>query len=261
MNGETICCSSIDEETLNLWQNYIKTKDIKIRNELVLIYMPILKKIAFKVYQKFRGIDSVEELVSEGMIALITAIDRFDLDRGVKFETYVSYRVHGAMLDYINKQSGMVRRVRDISREISSAREELTTALGREPEKTELAEYLGVSPENLDKKLQESRPISVISLDQIITDDNMDDRIIEISSGEQDDPVHIIEQGGFSAGLAKCISKLSREHQLVLSLFYTEDFSVTEIADILNTEPKRISQLRFQAIKRLKKLMEDEKDF
>ena len=260
MKSETMCSTKIDEDTLKLWQDYIKTRDIKIRNELVLIYMPVLKKVASKVYKKYRNIESIEELVSEGMIALITAIDRFELDRDVKFETFVSYRVHGAMLDYINKQSGYVRRVRDISKEILSAKEELTAELEREPEKSELATYLGISSEELDRKLQECHPVSVVSLDQIITDDGMDDRLLEVSSGEQDDPLYIVEQGGFSAVLTKCISKLNKEQQLVLALFYKEDLSVSEIADILNTDAKRISQLRFQSIKKLKKMMEDEKD-
>jgi len=261
MTTEAVKYSKIDEETVHLWTHYIETKDINVRNEIVLKYMPILKKVAFKVYQTYRSVDSVEELVSEGMIALITAIDRFELDRDVKFETYVSYRVHGAMLDYINKQNGYVRRVRDISKEISRARDELVSVIGREPDRAEFADYLGISVEELDKKLQESHPISVISLDQMVTDENMDDRQIEISSGEQDNPINIIDQGGFSNELAKCISKLNHEQQLVLSLLYKEDLTVAEIADILNTDSKRISQLRFQAIKKLKKMMEDEKDF
>lgn len=251
-----------NEETWDLWVEYSKTKDINIRNELVLIYMPVLKKVAFKIYKTYRGVESVEELVSEGMVALITSIDRFDIDRDIKFETFVSYRVHGAMIDYINKQSGYARKVRDISKEISTAREELTAEMGREPEKSELATYLGLSLDELDEKLKESQPISLISLDQMITDENMDERAIEISSGEQENPVNIIiEQEGLSSELAKCIDKLNYEQQLVLSLFYKEDLTVTEIADILNTDSKRVSQLRFQAIKRLKKMMEDEKDF
>lgn len=261
MEAETLCRLKIDDDTLTLWQDYIKTKDINIRNELVLVYMPILRKVANKVYRKYRCLDSVEELVSEGMIALITAIDRFDLERDVKFETFVSYRIHGAMLDYINKQNGYVRRVRDISKELFTAKEELTSEIGREPDKTELALYLGISTEDLDKRMQESHPINIVSLDQMITDDNMDEHIFEVSSGEQDNPMYIVEQGGFSSTLTRCIKKLNKEQQLVLSLFYKEDLSVSEIADILNTDAKRIAQLRFQSVKKLKKMMEDEKDF
>lgn len=261
MTSEAVKYLKTEEETLDLWTQYTETKDINIRNELVLKYMPVLKKVAFKVYQTYRGVDSVEELVSEGMVALITSIDRFDLDREVKFETYVSYRVHGAMLDYINKQNGYARRVRDISKEMSRAREDLMSVIGREPDREELADYLGISVEELDKKLQESHPISLISLDQVTTDENMDDRMFEISSGEKDNPINIIDKGGFSKELVKCLGKLNHEQQLVLSLLYKEDLTVAEIADILNTDSKRVSQLRFQAVKRLKKMMEDEKDF
>lgn len=247
--------SKLDSNELKLWNNYKKTGDLDVRNQLVLHYMPVLKKVALKVYKNNSSIESVDELVSEGMIALITAIDRFELDRDVKFETYVSYRVHGAMLDYINKQSGYVRKVRDIMKELTQAREALTSDLGREPEKQEIADYLGISVKELVNKMEIGHPVHLVSLDQTFTDNNSDEIFLELSTGDEENPINIIEGSGLSATLVNCICKLNKEQQLVLSLFYKEDLSIAEIADILNQDSKHISQVRFQAIKKLKKLL------
>ena len=242
--------SRTDSEVMDLWMTYKYTKSIEIRNKLVLYYMPVLKKVAIRVYSTYRGAESPEELVSEGMVALISAIDRFDLSREVKFETFVSHRVHGAMLDFINKQSGIVRRVRDISKEINTARDELKADLEREPTRLEMAEYLGLTPEEYDKRLVEGKPAAVFSLDQMMDDARENDRHFDVSSGIEDTPEYVAEQNlGFSEGLVKAISKLNSDQQLVLSLFYKDDLTIAEIADILDMDPKRVSQLRFQAIK------------
>lgn len=255
MNENVAQRNDVDNETLDLWQRYIETKNIEIRNKLVLIYMPLIKKIAFKVFQNYPCADSMDELVSEGMVALINAIDRFDLERDVKFETYVSYRIQGSMLDYINKQNGYVRKVHEISKEITNAKNQLGVQLGREPTKSEVADFLGLSMEELDKKYQEIQPISFISLDQMTRDSNMDEKTFEVSSGPKDDPDVIVDQDVYSDTLVNSIKKLNKEQQLVLSLFYKEELSVTEIADIMNTNSQRVSQVRFQAIKKLKKVM------
>ncbi|MDD6807466.1 MAG: sigma-70 family RNA polymerase sigma factor [Oscillospiraceae bacterium] len=249
--------TKIDPEIMDLWLEYDRTKNLDVRNKLVIHYMPILKKVAIKVYNTYKGAESPEELVSEGMIALINAIDRFELDRDVKFETFVSHRVHGAMLDFINKQSGMVRKVRDISKEINTAKDELKADLGREPTRLEMAEYLGLSPEEYDKRLAEGRPMAVYSLDQMIDDAQENERHFDISSGIEDTPEYIVEQSmGYSSELVDAITKLTYEQQLVLSLFYKEELTIAEIAEIMEEDPKRVSQIRFQAIKKLRKFLE-----
>lgn len=258
MSLESSQNAKIDPEILDLWLKYGETKDIEIRNKLVLHYMPILNKVAHKVYNTYRGAESPEELVSEGMIALINSIDRFDLDRDVKFETFVSHRVHGAMLDFLNKQSGIVRKVRDISKEMNAAADELKADLGREPTRLEMATYLGLSLEEYDKRKAEGKPVAVYSLDQMIEDANENERYFDLSSGVEDTPEYALEQGiSYSDDLVNAISKLTSEQQLVLSLFYKDELSIAEIADITETDPKRVSQIRFQAIKKLKKYMEN----
>jgi RNA polymerase sigma factor for flagellar operon FliA len=239
------------------WVQYQRTKSPEIRNQLVLHYIPIVKKIALNMYRRYRYFDSVDELVGEGVIALMGAIDRFDINRNVKFETFISYRVKGSMLDYINKQNGYVRKIYEISKRFSAAKEDLMAELTREPTREEMANYLEMSMEEYEKNLLEIKPVNTVSLNQMTYDSNMDEKQTEISSGPQDDPAEILSSQEYSEVLAEGIKKLNQEQQLVLALFYKEDLTVKEIAEIMNTNTQRVSQVRFQAIKRLKKLAEN----
>lgn len=245
-----------EEEISCLWTEYQKTKNSDIRNKLVLHYIVLVKKIAYKIFRNYRCFDSLDELVSEGIVALINAIDRFDIERNVKFETFISYRIQGSMLDYINKQNGYVRKIYELSKQLFKAKEELTASLKREPTREEIADFLHISIEEYERNLLEIKPISMVSLDQVVVDSNMDEKQIEVSSGIKDDPAEILTCNEYSEVLAEGIKKLNEEQQLVLSLFYKEDLTVKEIADIINTDTQRVSQIRFQAIKRLKKLIE-----
>lgn len=246
-----------DKRIAELWALYQRTKSPETRNQLVLHYMPVVKKIALNVYRRYRYFDSVDELVGEGVIALINAIDRFDLDRNVKFETFISYRIKGSMLDYINKQNGYVRKIYEISKRFSIAREELEARLTREPTREEMANHLKMTLEEYERNLLEIKPVSTISLNQMVVDSStMEEMQTEISSGPQDDPAEILSTQDFSDVLTQGIKKLNEEQQLVLALFYKEDLTVKEIAEIMNTNTQRVSQVRFQAVKRLKKLAE-----
>lgn len=247
----------VEKKVAEWWILYQRTKSPEIRNQLVLHYMPLVKKIALNVYRRYRYFDSVDELVGEGVIALINAIDRFDIDRNVKFETFISYRIKGSMLDYINKQNGYVRKIYEIAKRFSMAKEELKAQLTREPTREEMANQLNMSMEEYEKNLWEIEPVRTVSLNQMVFDSNMEEKQTEISSGPQDDPAEILSGQEYNAVLAEGIKKLNKEQQLVLALFYKEDLTVKEIAEIMNTNTQRVSQVRFQAIKRLKKLAEN----
>ena len=162
------------------------------------------------------------------------------------------------MLDYINKQNGYVRKIYEIFKRFSTAREELEAQLTREPTREEMANQLNMTMEEYEKNLLEIKPVSTISLNQMVLDSStMEEKHTEISSGPQDDPAEILSTQEFSEVLTEGIKKLNQEQQLILALFYKEDLTVKEIAEIMNTNTQRVSQVRFQAVKRLKKLAEN----
>lgn len=248
---------AMDRESLDMWIRYQTTKSTELRNQLVMKYLVIVKKIAYKIYRNYRFCDSTEELVGEGIVALISSIDKFDLSRNVKFETYASRRIQGSMMDYINKQNGYVRKIHEIAKAIATAREDLAVQIGYEPSNEELATYLQITVDQLKKQIQNIQPISVVSLDQMTWDFESDDHRIDVSSGEKDDPMVIVADSEYSDVLINCIKKLTKEQQLILSLFYKDELTIREIAEVANMTTQHASQVRFQAVKKLKKLLGD----
>lgn len=245
----------MDTDIAELWLQYIKTKDIGVRNAIILKYSEIVKKIAFRMCRAYHVFDISEELINEGIIALIQSVDKFDLSRNVKFETFASRRVHGSMLDFINKQNGYIRKIHDMTKNIHRAKEALRLKLQREPSNAEIAKHLEISEDQLEKDLFEIQPISIISLSQTKVTSDMDEMYLEIPAASESDPFFLIDSDELCDNLVACIEKLNNEQQLVLSLFYKEELTIKEIAEIMQTETTRISQIRFQAIKKLKRLL------
>lgn len=245
------------DDVMQLWDEYKRTNDNEIRNELVMHYMSLVKKIAFKTYRNAWFLDCADELVNEGVIAMINAIDRFDISQNIKFETFASRRIQGAMLDYIHKQSGFVRKIHEMSTMVNDARQRCCERLGQPPTNEELAEELNISLDELYNILQQIQPIKVMSINQPDSSNPDDEKILDISTGNEYDPIEILSKKEYNEELVKGIKKLSEQQQLVLALFYQEEFSVREIASTLNLSVEKVSQIRFQAIKKLKKLVSD----
>lgn len=241
----------------SMWEEYKNSNNINVRNQLVLHYMAFVKKIAFKTYRNAWFLDCADELVNEGVIAVINAIDRFDLSLNIKFETFASRRIQGAMLDYIRKQSGFVRKIHEMTTAINNAKDDFFYKHDRQPTNAELAEALSVSVVELDNMLKQIQPIKTFSIDQTDSNGSDDDKTFEISTGSEEDPIEILSKREYNEDLVRAIQQLNEQQQIVLSLFYKEEFSVGEIADILKLTPDKVSQIRFQAIKKMKKLIGD----
>lgn len=250
----------MDAGLAELWVQYTRSKDVGIRNELVLQYSEIVRKIAFKICRAYHVFDHSEELINEGIIALIYSIDKFEPERKIKFETFASHRVHGAMLDFINKKNGYVRRKHDLTKAIYRALEVLRAQLQREPTHAELAQHLEISEEQLALDLCEIQPISMISISQTRVTPDLEEVYLELPASPESDPAVLVDREELCEELATSIAKLNHEQQLVLSLFYQEELTIGEIAEILQMETTRVSQIRFQAIKKLKRLFNSEKE-
>lgn len=246
-----------DEKVVSLWRSYKQNGSTQMRNELVLHYMNLVKKIAFKTYKNAWYLECADELVNEGVIAMISVIDRFDVDMGIKFETFASRRIQGAMVDYIHKQSGFVRKIHEMTKKINLAKDEFVQTYGRLPDNNELAQKMGISRDELETMIYESQPVKTFSIHQTESGTADEEKIIEISTGNDADPIEILTKTEYNEELVRGIESLNEQQQLVLSLFYKEEFSVSEIAEILNLSTEKVSQIRFQSIKKLKKLVSD----
>ena len=147
----------------DLWTQYQKTKNRDIRNAVALRYGYIVKCIAVKTIGYYQHINYMEDVINEGLIALLEAFDKYDKEKNVKFETYASIKIRGAIIDYIRKQDCFPRRLKHIARSIGEAEERLGNQLGREPMGQEVADYLHVSLDEYEKMQSETCALNMLS--------------------------------------------------------------------------------------------------
>ncbi|MBP3857780.1 MAG: FliA/WhiG family RNA polymerase sigma factor [Ruminiclostridium sp.] len=232
-------------------REYRETGDINLRNDIVMRYLELVRVIALSlrnVYIKYAGTD---DIINEGVIALISAIDTFDLDRGVKFETYANIKVKGAIVDFVRKQDWIPRQVRVFGRELDIAYNELFTKLGRHPKNAELAEHLGLSREKLERLMAESASAVTLSFEELLYEDNFD--IME--SGDLADKR--LYENELKQMIAKAIEGLSPKARQVITLYYYEKLKFNEIARVLGITESRVCQIHSKAVLFLKRSLSD----
>ncbi len=234
----------------NLWEAYNKTKSTDIREELIMNYIDIVKFIAGRLYASYGNNVEFDDLVSYGVFGLIDAIDKYDITRGVKFETYAQLRIRGAIIDQLREMDWLPRSVRQKSKEIEKAYFELENKLGRPATDEEAADSLGLSLEDFQKKIQNITVYSVVSLDDLLEQKR------EVTSSEEDKqtetPENIINSNELRDTLASAINSLPEKEKKVVSLYYYEELTYKEIGKILSISESRVSQIHTKAIIRLK---------
>jgi RNA polymerase sigma factor for flagellar operon FliA len=203
------------------------------------------------VYAK--GYD-VDDLVNEGVIALISAAETFDLDRGVKFETYASLKVKGAIIDYIRKQDWVPRQVRRFGRELEEAYGLLYNQFGRHPTDQELADYMGLTKEQFGKRLSDTAGVNTLSFEELLYEDNFS-VYNGVSPGDSaaDSRLYAKEQ---SCIIAEAIASLNPKEQQVITLYYYEKLKLREIADVLEVTESRVCQIHSKCMLLLRQKLE-----
>lgn len=240
------------EEIEQLWREYKKDpSNIELRNKLVEIYMPLVRYNGERIWARLpEGVD-LDDLISAGVFGLIDAIEAFDLDRGVKFETYCVPRIRGAMLDELRTMDWVPRLVRSKASKLNEAIQTLEAKLGRQPTENELAEHLGISVDELEKLMSEANTINLISLNKkwYETDSYKDVREIDILEDKKgENPTKRLEQ----ADLMRLITKgLSRNERLIIILYYYEELTMKEIGATLDLSESRVSQMHSAIVQRL----------
>lgn len=245
------------EELTNeeLFLYYKSSGDESIKWPLVLRYTGMVKSIALQVRGVYSSFAQTDDVVNEGLIVLLSVVDKFDPEMGIKFETFASKRIRGAIIDLARRQDWIPRSVRRRTREIEETTGALFSQLGRMPTDEEMASSLGVSTEKYQDDLSGLSLSSVMSLEAVF--EERESQVEGLPGAvEQSRPEESLLQGELFETLVKSIEKLLENEQLVLSLYYKKNLNMKEIAQVMSISTPRVSQLHTRAVQKLRVHME-----
>nr|WP_157605577.1 FliA/WhiG family RNA polymerase sigma factor [Schlesneria paludicola] len=242
-----------EEEIAQVWLDFKRDQSNQdLRNALIERFLPLVRYNAERVWAKLPDGVDLNDLISAGVFGLMDAIEAFDLDRGVKFETYCVPRIRGAMLDELRTMDWVPRLVRSKASKLEAARKEAEAELGRPPSDAEIAKKMGLPMEEYDKHKSEASAVNLVSLNKkwYETDSYKDVReidIIEDTKGE--DPTDGIQK----RDVMKLVTKgLNRNERLIIILYYYEELTMKEIGTTLGLSESRVSQMHSSIVARLK---------
>jgi RNA polymerase sigma factor for flagellar operon FliA len=231
----------------------------EVREQLILDHLPQVRLIARRIHDRLPESVSLDDLISTGIVGLISAIDRFDSSHNVKLKTYAEYKIRGAILDSLRGLDWAPRQQRKRSKQIEAAISRAEQRLHRSPGEEEIAEELGLSIEEYHEWLVDVRGLNLGSLESATPEDdnnNSRDLLKYISGDEENWPSRLLERSELTKLLAEAITKMPDVEKTVLSLYYQEELTLREISKIVHLHESRISQLKSQAIMRLRSYME-----
>jgi RNA polymerase sigma factor for flagellar operon FliA len=244
------------EDVLTLWRKYRANRDRALRDRLILTYAPLVKFVAGRLGSGLPAHVDEGDLVSYGLLGLIGAIERYDPDRDVKFETYAIARIKGSVIDELRAMDWVPRSVRARARDIERAIGELEAQSGRAPSEEEIAAKLGVSQDELGENLLEISRSSIAALDELWTVSSTGgDQVALIDTIEDTqgpEPQAALAQTEMREALGEAIARLPEREKLVVTLYYYEELTLRVIGEVLGVRESRVSQLHTKAILRLK---------
>lgn len=247
--------SASHQEVLALWKNYKKnTNNAQLREQLILKYLHLVRYVVSRMPITLPISIAPEDLISYGTMGLMEAVERFDPERGLKFETYAVTRIRGSIIDQLRFQDWIPRGVRRRSKELSLTMQKMEEELGRPPNDEELAERLGISRQKLQVMLSESQNL-MLSLDDTYGNDSSGSSMTLLDMVEDrnsPDPQGEFEAGELRKRLAGAIAALPEREKLLIALYYHENMTLREIGEIICVSESRACQLHAQAILRLR---------
>ena len=221
------------------------------KDQLVQRFAPLVKRIAYHLMARLPSSVQVDDLVQNGMLGLLDAINRFEAGMGAQFETYAAQRVRGAMLDGLRENDWLPRSLRRDFRRIEVAIAQLEQEFGRAPAEKELAVALGMSLSDYQKMLQDARGHQLISFEDMVEDGD-EDFLERHLSDNASDPSKILEDSNLRRLLVQGIDALPERERLMMALYYEQDLNLREIGEVMGVTESRVCQLHSQAVARLR---------
>jgi len=256
--------AEIESAIAQLWRDYKSTGEERLRERLILHYSPLVKYVAGRVGVGLPPNIEQADLVSYGIFGLIDAIQKFDLERAIKFETYAISRIKGAIIDELRSIDWIPRSVRYKAREVEKAYAALEGRLHRTPTEAEVAAELGIALEDLHTIFSQVSFVNVVALDELLTSGGeKGDKLSLVDTLEDtkaEDPVSAFESEETKYLLAKAINTLPEREKIVVTLYYYEGLTLAEIGQVLGVTESRICQMHTKAVLQLRGKLSDSDD-
>lgn len=243
---------SVDKE--KLWELYRKQPTPELREQLIIEYAQLVRLVAGRLSMYLGNNVEYEDLVSYGIFGLIDAIDKFDMEKNVKFETYASLRIRGAILDQIRKMDWIPRTVRQRQRKMDEAIKQIEMRTGKNATDEELARELGLTEDELCNWQSQMKVTNVVSLNEF--EENGPEPVIDTSNKSHfAQPEDVVEEAELKETLVAALDLLTEKERKVIELYYYEEMTLKEISKILEVSESRVSQLHTKGLLKMRKRM------
>ena len=237
--------------TAALLEEYSMSRSEAVRNEIVLKNLGLVRSCALSLRNTYIKYGEVDDVVNEGVIALMDAIETYDPSRGAKFETYASLKIRGAIIDYVRKQDWVPRPVRKFARDLDKANSILYNQYNRAPTNGELAEYLGMSEDKLLRGMADAANAVTLSFEELLYEDNFEDAP---TANDGTDSRLLREER--RRVIADAISSLREKERQVITLYYYKSMKYSDIAKVIGVSESRVCQINTKAMLALKAALE-----
>lgn len=234
-----------------LLEEYGMSRSEALRNEIVLKNLGLVRACALSLRNTFIKYGDVDDVVNEGVIALMEAIDSFDPAKGAKFETYASLKVRGAIIDYVRRQDWVPRPVRKFARDLDKANSILYNQYNRAPTNGELAEYLGMSEDKLLRGMADAANAVTLSFEELLYEDNFEDA----PTADDGTDSRLLREERRRV-IADAISSLREKERQVITLYYYKSMKYSDIAKVIGVSESRVCQINTKAMLALKAALE-----
>ena len=236
-----------------LWQEYIKNHSEQLREQIIIEYVPLVKLVAGRLNMYLGYTVEYDDLVSYGIFGLIDAIDKFDYGKGIKFETYASLRIRGAILDQIRKMDWIPRSVRQKQKSITEASKKLEALIGPNYTDSDMARELGISEAEYDTWMQQTNITNLSSLDDFMEQEND----VKAPSFQETgiNPENKVLKEELKVQLTEALGMLTEKEKKVVLLYYYEELTLKEISRVMDVSESRVSQLHSKALVKMRRCM------
>ena len=241
-----------------LWTEYDKSRTPELREKIILEYAPLVKLVAGRLSMYLGYNVEYDDLVSYGIFGLIDAIDKYDYAKEVKFETYASLRIRGAILDQIRKMDWIPRTIRQKQKRIDAVCKDIETRLGRSATDEEIASELGISDDEYLEWQSQMKITNVVSLNEYMEQGaEVPAEGNQFTTSRFDSPEEYIEKEELKKVLEESLEQLTEKEKKVILLYYYEDLTLKEISNVLEVSESRVSQLHTRALQKMRTKMGD----